>query len=712
MQRVSRFVVVVLAAGFAVFVYEFVQFAAVIRSRANVEISVLNIPKNVAKASGPISTSLHFESTNEVVVPRTKRTTLAPTIGTTISTFPPSATPTSSPSAVEPAARISAVSAAEKYAKYKNYSLSLLGTINDKRTKGHTVKKNELLIFETVRLTSKRGTPCPLGVLEKKFPTMKCGPALSTFGKGKLVVGVSANRGAFGYWLKLRPNPNFKGWTYAPIQRLGTGGGQYTYMKLKAKAPFDETVSNALKQPVPLCLLEPLNPIYDNKECSEGVEQQKMVLTLMQRLKYISRKEYNLVYNVIQKLELTVATAHFEDDTTIVHPVDVPLVPSGPIPPSITETYKNYASYFSGRLLTKAQNNCHLAEKWTVCVQRKRCVWRSGACTWTPVYPNEVFGEAWIREKYEVDVSRLMLSPERFFIYQPSGGLNNQRIMMENAMIVCRILNRTCIIPHATQHKNRWYKYNECPIDDISSQQMLFDFDKLSTVARVLTLPTNYTLLSWISEMQKRNGISFETVDRDLKRVRDRKDFYRYDEPAIMKHFGREDAKVLYFSKASMFDVFQWRGGAKYDHRRLVHRAVSYRDEFKRVVIQMAQSAGHFAAIHVRRGDYVGMDIFKDKHHEVDWYAERIDKYKAETNKIIYVASDEMYRAYFNMLRRAGWKLAFFESLPGDLVAPLLERFPRSMFDSVSGIIDQLMCSYADWFLEPHFRRFPGIYCV
>ena len=78
------------------------------------------------------------------------------------------------------------------------------------------------------------------------------------------------------------------------------------------------------------------------------------------------------------------------------------------------------------------------------------------------------------------------------------------------------------------------------------------------------------------------------------------------------------------------------------------------------VILGMAQSADTFA-IHVA-GRYVGMDIFKDKHHEVDWYAQRIDKYKAETNKIIYVASDEMYRAYFNMLRRAGWKLAFFES--------------------------------------------------
>jgi len=44
----------------------------------------------------------------------------------------------------------------------------------------------------------------------------------------------------------------------------------------------------------------------------------------------------------------------------------------------------------------------------------------------------------------------------KYFIYSPSGGWNNQRECLENAMEIGKLLNRTVYVPMAGKHTQFW----------------------------------------------------------------------------------------------------------------------------------------------------------------------------------------------------------------------------------------------------------------
>ena len=76
-----------------------------------------------------------------------------------------------------------------------------------------------------------------------------------------------------------------------------------------------------------------------------------------------------------------------------------------------------------------------------------------------------------------IDVSRLPLDmydaakydfnpkdlTRKYFAYQPSGGINNQRKQLESAMMIARLTGRTCIVPPFAPHSNYFYNYNKIP---------------------------------------------------------------------------------------------------------------------------------------------------------------------------------------------------------------------------------------------------------
>ena len=69
----------------------------------------------------------------------------------------------------------------------------------------------------------------------------------------------------------------------------------------------------------------------------------------------------------------------------------------------------------------------------------------------------------------DFETGKWLLPNEKYFIFQPSGGLSNQRIIIEQALVVCRALNRTCVLPMAAKHTSMWYNYNKQPLTDLMS---------------------------------------------------------------------------------------------------------------------------------------------------------------------------------------------------------------------------------------------------
>ena len=66
---------------------------------------------------------------------------------------------------------------------------------------------------------------------------------------------------------------------------------------------------------------------------------------------------------------------------------------------------------------------------------------------------------------------------QKYFVFQSSGGLSNQRIMIENALLLGRALNRTVIVPPLAPHSSMWWNYNKIiPTDTAPYDTLMVGF--------------------------------------------------------------------------------------------------------------------------------------------------------------------------------------------------------------------------------------------
>jgi hypothetical protein len=182
----------------------------------------------------------------------------------------------------------------------------------------------------------------------------------------------------------------------------------------------------------------------------------------------------------------------------------------------------------------------------------------------------------------------------------------------------------------------------------------------------------------------------------------------KWSEKDIIKLFGNVKQRVLYFANQTMWGTIDWRGvSGGWMEKKLVIANTMPPNHLKRISTKIANALGIYHAVHVRRGDKVGESNFKQVSHAPDWWASRIAEYSTIT-KLVYVATDEMKRDYFDgFIKNRGLDLVFWETLPeqDDLIR-YLELYPRRMFMDVLGMIEQLLCAYAEKFLGSGYSTF------
>lgn len=77
---------------------------------------------------------------------------------------------------------------------------------------------------------------------------------------------------------------------------------------------------------------------------------------------------------------------------------------------------------------------------------------------------------------------------ERYFVYSPSGGFNNQRKELESAMRIAIVLNRTLLVPMIAKHTSGWSKYHDLKNESLLPADVLLDFELMKRYSPKLKL--------------------------------------------------------------------------------------------------------------------------------------------------------------------------------------------------------------------------------
>eukprot|EP00511_Aplanochytrium_stocchinoi_P002919 CAMPEP_0204823252 /NCGR_PEP_ID=MMETSP1346-20131115/1329_1 /ASSEMBLY_ACC=CAM_ASM_000771 /TAXON_ID=215587 /ORGANISM="Aplanochytrium stocchinoi, Strain GSBS06" /LENGTH=384 /DNA_ID=CAMNT_0051949819 /DNA_START=221 /DNA_END=1372 /DNA_ORIENTATION=+ len=180
-------------------------------------------------------------------------------------------------------------------------------------------------------------------------------------------------------------------------------------------------------------------------------------------------------------------------------------------------------------------------------------------------------------------------SGRKYFMFTPSGGFNNQRICLEYALRIGKILNRAVIAPMAGKHLNFWYRYFNQTYDTLVPMDTLLDFEYLQSYGTDL-IPLNITLKELEKQLNKEGRI--ETIYKKY-----RANWKEHDIPRQLA----SDAQVLFLKGHTMYH--KWFDQEIIDETRSY---VVYSKLIRRTAFEIMKSlGGKYNAVHIRLGDYM-----------------------------------------------------------------------------------------------------------
>ena len=321
----------------------------------------------------------------------------------------------------------------------------------------------------------------------------------------------------------------------------------------------------------------------------------------------------------------------------------------------------------------------------------------------------------------------------KYLSYQPPGnGWNNQRVALENAVVLAKLLNRTLVVhPMAPHDKGALFKagaqpgyiaYNRLKQSDLVPLSVFLDLKLLSQLIPVQEVVTShhqfyhdFGQLSWrnichsmgfgywmdqrpstIEEVTMCKRQHFHASNAWKKKCPKEQQKARESADAIVEYvtdYFNDSAKMLYFEQGTLFGI----------HIRFIHQTdaitaqkwilnhLHYGPHVHSVVNAMAKRLGsHFNAIHVRRTDHPARKF------PVEYWIRSLQSANCTTDVPLYVATDEKLRSYFDPFKEVGYKLLFASDFH-DLLQ--LHDVPPEAIEDVTGVHEQLLCEKANKFV-------------
>jgi len=316
---------------------------------------------------------------------------------------------------------------------------------------------------------------------------------------------------------------------------------------------------------------------------------------------------------------------------------------------------------------------------------------------------------------------------KRWFVFQPSGGFNNQRIIMERALRICKLWQRTCVIPPAGRHSSMFPNYNALERDkDLMDMDRILDFELLSQYSDVVATSMPFEeMLGWMEKRFPKEEDWFKIEQSRKERLASPLSFDNLTDWAAMKQ------PVAYFAGPTMWQRFD------FDFEAEVYAYIRYAPFFRALALDAVHALGlrrNFIGVHARQSDHGEKweqnvsEKEKEKKHEykkgfTDKYLHSADglddvggfllkqvefslrsaSLHGADLSVVYIATKPKTSvSIFRNLTKV-FKVFFSKDIPSAALAPLDELFPREdqqrLRNDILGIVEQLICAHSFLFV-------------
>ncbi len=333
----------------------------------------------------------------------------------------------------------------------------------------------------------------------------------------------------------------------------------------------------------------------------------------------------------------------------------------------------------------------------------------------------------------------------KYLSYQPPGnGWNNQRIALEGALLMAKLLNRTLIVHPLSSHQtcenvkkyfhadkkfghvayNRMHQSNLLPLSSF------LDLNLMSHLVPVVefNFTHNHFLQSYAPYLRWHkvcHSVGFgywadrQPVTAEEKQMWSAQAFtptpywrgkcpiemeeakHGNHEPMVkfIMDFEEDDSDILYIEEGTLFGI-QFRFMSMNDALRAQQWIVDH-VKYKKSVYERASvvkdTLGNYNAIHVRRVEHIG-----GKMTQHDWLV-RIFDGDFLPNTPLYIATDEPDLSWFNFLKDEGFKIYFATDFPESLNFTFIHESVRQDY---LGIHEQIICELSNKFIHTEHSTF------
>jgi hypothetical protein len=336
------------------------------------------------------------------------------------------------------------------------------------------------------------------------------------------------------------------------------------------------------------------------------------------------------------------------------------------------------------------------------------------------------------------------VGPEpRYLSYQPPGnGWNNQRIALENALVLAKLLNRTLLVhplaPHAlgTQlkagHRPGYVAYNMLKTADLLQPAYFLDLQRMAQLVPVIAVNSShpqfvheYSNLTWknvchstgfgywvdqppakASEVELLSEQKFTPIKiwKD-KCPEEQKRAEQDPSTPIVRYVSdleREPSQMLYFEQGTLFAIhirFTILEKAL-EAQKWVLEYVQYSPRVWRSARAIARAMGPFNAIQVRRKDHI------DKKLTASYWLDRMLALNFSTSLPLYVATDHYDEEWFRPFHSQGFRIFVAQDFSEILDFSFL---PKSLQSDYLGIHEQCICELAVQFVPSPASTFAAL---
>ena len=294
-------------------------------------------------------------------------------------------------------------------------------------------------------------------------------------------------------------------------------------------------------------------------------------------------------------------------------------------------------------------------------------------------------------------------SGQRYFVYQPSGGISNQRKILEWGVMVAKILNRTLVLPPIAPHTTLYKNYNKLPYDLVAPADKVIDVALLERFVPVVTV-RGLTFIDFVSRNENTSvDVSWEVLVRNnLKEKR----ADRWSSGRVRELYANSKASVLYFKEGTMWQCFDFTT----EEMKQVQRITRFHPVLRRTASILASSInnGTYNSLHIRFADGDASKLREGWLKPARTFSYRMQLAKFSTiSPYLYIATVPKKRnsAYFAKIKQK-YKVLFSSDLPQEPINQALDGFPENLKGSILGVIEQLICARATKFLGTGFSTF------